>query len=359
MSIYTCLIGGDRIGWALDMELKLTRRSFSSNIQTSNIFQNDVLHAIHWKSLLNVPRELLIGRRVLSHLTHAPEAAFSQTEFGGIEKLVQLWVVRSSQAQQAFNARGLRNMLIPYAYDPSVFFPVPRNDPRLHSLRARWNIPMDAFLVGSFQRDTEGSDLRSPKLVKGPDIFLECADLLKSHLPDLHILLAGPRRFWLKRKLEERGIPYTYIGREMPGDDINHNTLPQETINLLYNLLDVYLVTSRMEGGPQAVLETCAANCLILSTAVGHAEDFLHPDCIFGSPQEIVEKICGEGQFARLLSTIPHNSKAVERATLNALRPLWDQVYNSLMRMPAISVEDAKFQPRAWQVALNRLKGRE
>ena len=29
------------------------------------------------------------------------------------------------------------------------------------------------FLVGGFQRDTEGSDLISPKLVKGPDIFIK------------------------------------------------------------------------------------------------------------------------------------------------------------------------------------------
>ena len=27
------------------------------------------------------------------------------------------------------------------------------------------------ILIGSFQRDTEGHDMISPKLVKGPDIF--------------------------------------------------------------------------------------------------------------------------------------------------------------------------------------------
>ena len=32
---------------------------------------------------------------------------------------------------------------------------------------------MKITLVGSFQRDTEGSDLISPKLIKGPDIFIE------------------------------------------------------------------------------------------------------------------------------------------------------------------------------------------
>lgn len=352
--IKTCFIGGDRIGWALDMELNLTRQSFSRDIQISNFFQNDVLHVIHWSSLINFPREFLAGRRILSHLTHAPEAAFTQPGFERAEKLVQLWVVRSKQAQQVFNARGLRNILIPYAYDPSVFFPIPKDDPRLRSLRAQWNIPSDAFLVGSFQRDTEGSDLKSPKLVKGPDIFLECVSLLKDRLPNLHVVLAGPRRFWLRRKLEERDIPYTFIGKQATGDDAKLNIISQETINLLYNLIDIYLVTSRMEGGPQAVLEACASNCKIMSTTVGHAEDFLHPNCIFHSPQDIVEKICGGDQ---LTGTVSYNAQTVEMATPDALRPSWDEAYRLLMNLPKISSKEIKFQPHAWQVILKRLTG--
>ena len=40
-------------------------------------------------------------------------------------------------------------------------------------LRLKYNFANDDFLVGSFQRDTESKDLSSPKLVKGPDIFIE------------------------------------------------------------------------------------------------------------------------------------------------------------------------------------------
>src|SRR5260221_5321957 len=243
MSIHTYLTGGDRLGWALDMELKLTRQSFSTGIHVSNFLQNDVLHVIRWNSLLNIPRELIQERRVLSHLTHAPEAAFAETGFARAEKMVQLWVVRSTQAQQMFNMRGLHNVLIPYAYDPSIFFPISKDDPRLQALRAEWNIPSNVFLVGSFQRDTEGSDLRSPKLVNGPDIFLECVSLLRERLPNLYVILAGPRRFWLRRKLEQRGIPYVFVGSDVIGDDVIFNIVSQKTINLLYNVIDLYLVT--------------------------------------------------------------------------------------------------------------------
>ena len=34
-------------------------------------------------------------------------------------------------------------------------------------LRRKYNIAQESYLVGSFQRDTEGADLKSPKLSKG------------------------------------------------------------------------------------------------------------------------------------------------------------------------------------------------
>ena len=52
-------------------------------------------------------------------------------------------------------------------------------------------------------------------------------------------------------------------------------------LNELYNLLDLYLVTSRIEGGPQAILESSITKTPILSTDVGVASEILHPNSIF------------------------------------------------------------------------------
>ena len=38
-------------------------------------------------------------------------------------------------------------------------------------LREKLGFSTSDFLVGSFQRDTEGHDLKSPKLIKGPDFI--------------------------------------------------------------------------------------------------------------------------------------------------------------------------------------------
>ena len=45
--------------------------------------------------------------------------------------------------------------------------------PKQDNVLEKYNLPKNKFFIGSFQRDTEGHDLISPKLSKGPDIFIE------------------------------------------------------------------------------------------------------------------------------------------------------------------------------------------
>ena len=45
--------------------------------------------------------------------------------------------------------------------------------------------------MGSFQRDTEGKDLISPKLEKGPDIFIEIVKQMNSKHNNIKIVLTG------------------------------------------------------------------------------------------------------------------------------------------------------------------------
>ena len=49
----------------------------------------------------------------------------------------------------------------------------------------------------------------------------------------------------------------------------------------LYNTLDLYLVTSRVEGGPQAILECAITKTPIMSTDVGVASEILSKESIF------------------------------------------------------------------------------
>jgi len=137
-------------------------------------------------------------------------------------------------------------------------------------LRNKYGFKNEDFLVGSFQRDTEGSDLISPKLVKGPDIFIKLIKDLHKKNEQVVAVLTGKRRGYVISELEKNNIPYRYF--EM-------TNFPM--MNELYNILDLYLVTSRLEGGPQALVECGQTKTPILSTDVGIANQILDPESIF------------------------------------------------------------------------------
>jgi glycosyltransferase involved in cell wall biosynthesis len=139
-----------------------------------------------------------------------------------------------------------------------------------NELRKKYSFEKNDFLVGSFQRDTEGKDLSSPKLVKGPDIFIEIVSNLFKTNKNLKIVLAGKRRQYVISELEKKNIPFSYF--EMSDFKI---------LNELYNTLDLYLVTSRLEGGPQALVECGLTKTPIVSTDVGIASQILSPSSIF------------------------------------------------------------------------------
>jgi hypothetical protein len=86
----------------------------------------------------------------------------------------------------------------------------------------------------------------------------------------LHVILTGFRRDYLIRELDRVGINYSYF--EM---------VDMKNLNELYNCLDLYVVSSRVEGGPRAILECALAKVPIISTKVGIAELILSKESLF------------------------------------------------------------------------------
>ena len=131
-------------------------------------------------------------------------------------------------------------------------------------------------MVGSFQRDTEGAGIKDgiylPKLSKGPDILVKVIDKLKEKHPDLIVVLSGWRRQYVIQQLKKRNIPYIY-----------YEMVTLSTLNQLYNCLDLYVVSSRTEGGPRAIVECAMAKVPIISTNVGIASQILAQSSLYDS----------------------------------------------------------------------------
>jgi glycosyltransferase involved in cell wall biosynthesis len=134
-----------------------------------------------------------------------------------------------------------------------------------HEVREKLGISPSAVVIGSFQKDGNGwGEGFEPKLIKGPDVFLKTIEILKSQIPELFVLLTGPARGYVKNRLDKMGVSYL------------HKFLDDYTkIGHYFNALDLYIISSREEGGPKAVLESMASGIPIVTTRVGQAMDLV------------------------------------------------------------------------------------
>ncbi|HEU6438739.1 MAG TPA: glycosyltransferase family 4 protein [Nitratidesulfovibrio sp.] len=157
--------------------------------------------------------------------------------------------------------RKIRRIYI--AVDTSAFIPV--TPEARNAVRKALGVPESAVVVGSFQKDGEGwGGGDTPKAIKGPDIFVDAMRRLKADVPELHVLLTGPARGFVKAGLAAARIPFTHVFLD------DYRSLPP-----MYHALDAYLVSSREEGGPKAVLESMASGVPLVTTPVGQASELV------------------------------------------------------------------------------------
>ncbi len=331
------LTTGDGCNWAIDEDLRLVRSALSGVCAITSLARAEAVHTAWWINLLSYAAGDLRGKHVLCTAENSPFYYITEPEFIQARARVTLWIARSREATAQFAALGIASRYAAYTFDPAVFHPLPKDHPQVRGLREKWKIPDDKYLIANFHRDTEGADQRQPKLQKGPDLFLEIVARVHEEYGGVHVLLAGPRRFWLRRQLAERGVPFTYIGEDTgPRDDLAVNTLPRTTLNLLYNLSDLQIVSSRWEGGPQSILEAAATRCKIISRRVGLAADVLAPECLFDHAFEACELVGRDLQHRVLDRSVGEQfERALASHTEPVLRQNLAEIYRSLEPLPS------------------------
>jgi len=229
-----------------------------------------------------IPIPILQEKFVVCTIHHIDPQKFDLKEFELRNEFVDHYFTQDVFTYNLINRASESPVLLTdYWCNKKDFFVIPEDE--LEELRLKHFPdfdPKEALVFGSFQRDTEGFDLKTPKLSKGPDVFVSIMKTLHEAGTKVHVLLAGWRRQYVIKNLEELGIPYSY-----------YEKVDVEKLNILYNLLDIYLITSRHEGGPQALFEASLVNKPILSTKVGSAERTLHPYSICRNGDEMANRI--------------------------------------------------------------------
>jgi glycosyltransferase involved in cell wall biosynthesis len=191
----------------------------------------------------------------------APAVSVLQSEMGRVSRLIVSCRLMAERAT-SWGFPPDKVTIIPIGVDLAIFRP-PSPGQR-DTMRASLGIRPGQVVIGSFQKDGVGWDEGlEPKLVKGPDIFLRVIGRLAKQIP-IFVLLTGPARGYVCHGLEQMGVPYRHI---LLG------SYPEVTP--YYYALDLYLVTSREEGGPKAVMESMATGVPLVSTRVGMAIDLI------------------------------------------------------------------------------------
>jgi glycosyltransferase involved in cell wall biosynthesis len=336
-------VGAQEIKWALDEDLRWARKALDGDLLPTSAWQSRIVHAAWWPSAWLLGADVLRSQRVVCFSDNAPSFYARQPEFHAVRPFVDKWIARSRQAVREFLSLGIHAELAPYCVDPKIFFRLPPGDADFQALRRQIGLPENAYVIGNFHSDTAftlGPD--RPKWQKGPDVFAEIVRQVREMEPRACVLLAGPRRHWLRRRLRACGVPVFFLGRECEGDDFGVNILDRSQLNRLYNLLDLCLVSSRWEGGPHSILEACFAKTKVLSTRVGISEDVLEEASLFDTIPEAVRRICSDIRDRTLNATQePQYRRVLAQNTPERLAEALRRIYNSFPQEPPKGIASA------------------
>jgi glycosyltransferase involved in cell wall biosynthesis len=176
---------------------------------------------------------------------------------------VHVWTTTARDFLRAHDVPAEKIVHIPLGVDTRLFRP--STSAERSAARTRLEVPEDAICVGSFQKDSPGWDNanREMKWIKGPDVLADVLERLAQRYR-LFVLLTSPARGYLIERLERAGIAY------------RHDVLPdQAALASHYHALDLYLITSRDEGGPMSLLEGMASGVPLISTRMGMPKDVI------------------------------------------------------------------------------------
>jgi len=322
------IICNDGSDWVLDWEAKELKKicerlkipivggNFLKNSKQQSVFYTSRYHILnHWKPQSH--------RIAFPYFHGKPESSDGfRKMFNTIKaKNKEIWRIQVSHSEmkEIILETGINSdkvFCIPIGINEN-YFTRSTSDQKL-IVRKKLNISENSIVVGSFQKDGDGwGKGLEPKLIKGPDIFLKTVEILKETIPELFILLTGPARGYIKNGLERLKIPYL------------HKLLNNYTdIGKYYNALDLYIVSSREEGGPKAILESMISGTPLVTTRVGQAMDLVN----HGKNAWMVEPEDFEG-LAYWSKYVIDNSSEVKKVLDEGIKTAQNNTYSNQIKL--------------------------
>jgi glycosyltransferase involved in cell wall biosynthesis len=266
----------DLSGWVLDqeaIELQGIARGLGIRALVNHGISRRARQCCHYTSQFVLRNDRLFETRNRISIDYFHGRPGTAPEFDAVhaglrrhhEAVTRLRVSHSEMVQVALAAGIAPEKVHPIPIGVDLAHFELQTPPRRQAARRALGLPDSAVVVGSFQKDGVGwEEGLEPKHVKGPDVLLRALTALKPRLPDLWVLLTGAARGFVRRGLEEAGVPYRHV-----------RVREYREIAACFHALDAYAIPSRQEGGPKALLEAMAAGVPVVSTRAGQAMDLV------------------------------------------------------------------------------------
>ena len=334
---------GDRGGWSVDEDaatLAATARRLGVDVAPAGwarfVEQQVVFHTSQFEAVL--PHWLNSRHRLGVAYLHGRPGTPTAPEFDRCFDALRRWPGRFERIQVTHEE--MHEVVLSAGVDPARIFRIPigidlgrfpfGTDQARGQARAALGLPAEAFVVGSFQKDGVGwGEGLEPKLIKGPDVLVAVLAQLSRVVPNLVALLTGPARGYVRKELDLHSIRYRHVFAR------SHDELARA-----YRALDLYVVTSRQEGGPKAVLEAMATGVPLVTTRVGQAQELVEHDRN-GMLADVDDVEAIAGWAARLAedAALRGRLRAAGRQTaetfaVDRLDDRWEALFRGFVRFP-------------------------
>lgn len=300
----------EQANWAVDEVAKdvLEYMDINTQIISSSKFLNKNA-LIHFGSLNAFLQDKNGYKRnkngVIVTCFHIVDSDSRKNELKNLDSYVKKWHTSCTITRNKMISLGISEAkieVIPISINGKNYAPC--NPEEKKRRRADMLIDEKTIVLGYFQKDGNGwGEGNVPKLIKGPDIFCDVVEVLARKYK-IHVILSGPARGYVKKRLNEAEVPFSHFVFE-----------EAKQVADLYKVIDIYMVTSREEGGPRAILESMASGVPIISTKVGQAPDIIQ-DGVNGILVDIEDKNALINAFEKIINT----ESLRERLTQNGLK---------------------------------------
>lgn len=205
----------------------------------------------------------------------------------------------------------------------------PGDELEQEKLRKKYNIPKDAFVIGFSAKRSSDSCSR-----KGVNILEQLITQSNVKYPSVWWVIRGPGWQSLVEQQSKLGARITHLPFLLEKRDVAES----------YKLMDAYIVTSRIEGGPVPLFEAMSCGLSCISTKVG-----LAPEIIRDGENGFLVDFDDIDSFSRLICRLEKEKNIRKRIGISARKSIvenlqWEKTLENVTEFYEKAI--ANFQKR-------------